>query len=303
MLTAADTARALGGGASSGSWSRCVCPIHGGDRLTLALRDSEQGLIVHCHAGCTRERIFAELHRRGLRDNTAPLPGTPRARVECAAARERDRRRRILCALDLWGECYPPQDTLVATYWRSRGLVEPIPSPIRVHGMMSHRESGARRPAMVALVAHVEHGPVGVHLTYLATDGSMQAAVEPRKRSLGPVGGGAVRLGDADPTRELVVAEGIETTASVMQATGLPGWAALSANGIRSLVLPPGVCAVLIAADNDANGTGETAARDAARRWLAEGRRVRIAIPPEPGTDFNDVLLGRYLAETRNVAA
>jgi putative DNA primase/helicase len=121
-----------------------------------------------------------------------------------------------------WGDCHPPQDTLVATYWRSRGLVEPIPSLIRVHGTMTHRESGARRPAMAALVEHVEDGPVGVHLTYLSIDGSMQVTVEPRKRSLGPVGGGAVRLGDANSVQELVVAEGIETTASVMQATACP---------------------------------------------------------------------------------
>ena len=33
------------------------------------------------------------------------------------------------------------------------------------------------------------------------------------------------------------------------------------------------------------------AAQKAAPRWLAEGRRVRIAIPPEPGSDFNDLLL------------
>ena len=32
------------------------------------------------------------------------------------------------------------------------------------------------------------------------------------------------------------------------------------------------------------------AAHDAATRWLAEGRRVRVAIPPESGADFNDVL-------------
>jgi len=306
VSSAADIARALGGGYRSSTWWRCICPIHGGCRPTLALRDGEHGLIIHCHAGCSRELILADLHRQGLRDDTATAPGSSNAWAESAAARERDRRRRILCALDLWGECHPPQDTLVATYWRSRGLAEPIPSPIRMHEMMGHRESGARRPAMVALVEHVEHGPVGVHLTYLAIDGSMQATVEPRKRSLGQICGCAVRLADADPARALVVAEGIETTASVMQATSLPGWAALSANGIRSLVLPPGVCNVLIAADNDASGAGERAARDAAKRWLGEGRRVRIATPPEPGTDFNDVLLGRphaRIAESSNVAA
>ena len=32
------------------------------------------------------------------------------------------------------------------------------------------------------------------------------------------------------------------------------------------------------------------AASEAAQRFFSEGRNVRIAIPPVPGTDFNDVL-------------
>ena len=47
---------------------------------------------------------------------------------------------------------------------------------------------------------------------------------------------------------------------------------------------------VIIAADHDASGAGKEAARAAAQRWLAEGRRVRLAMPSKPGTDFNDVL-------------
>ena len=50
---------------------------------------------------------------------------------------------------------------------------------------------------------------------------------------------------------------------------------------------------VLICADNDANGVGQRAAADAAQRWLAEGRRVRIVMPPESDTDMADVLVGR----------
>jgi hypothetical protein len=46
------------------------------------------------------------------------------------------------------------------------------------------------------------------------------------------------------------------------------------------------------------SGRGEEAARNAARRWIAEGRRVQIAMPPDPGTDFNDVLLGRTHSQT-----
>jgi len=216
----------------------------------------------------------------------------------------RERQLRIANALKLWGECFPAPGTIVERYLQSRGLRGPIPRSLRMHGMLRHRESGGSRPAMVALVDHVEHGPVGVHLTYLAIDGSMQATVEPRKRFLGPIGGGAVRLARVDPDRELVIAEGIETTASVMLATGLPGWAALSAVGLRTLVLPPEARKVVIAADNDANRTGEKAAHAAAQRWLTEGRRVRIATPPAPGTDFNDALIGRgHVGEARDVAA
>ena len=42
----------------------------------------------------------------------------------------------------------------------------------------------------------------------------------------------------------------------------------------------------------DGDEPGEAAAADGARRWKREGRRVRIARPPQ-GQDFNDLLLGR----------
>jgi hypothetical protein len=71
-----------------------------------------------------------------------------------------------------------------------------------------------------------------------------------------------------------------------MQATGTPTWAALSARGIRNLVLPEIAREVVIAADPDP--VGLIAARAAARRWLDGGLRVAIARPPL-GVDFNDL--------------
>ena len=104
------------------------------------------------------------------------------------------------------------------------------------------------------------------------------------------------------PDDWLVIGEGIETVASVMQCTGLPGWAALSASGIERLLLPPDARMVLIAADHDPNGTGERAAQNAAQRWLAEGRRVWIAMPPGIGDDANDVLRRAATIEERRAA-
>jgi len=149
-----------------------------------------------------------------------------------------------------------------------------------------------------------DDGPLAIHRTFLSHDGTSKAPVRQQKMMLGPVSGGAVRLGTVQPDRWLVVAEGIETTLSVMEACELPGWAALSANGLRSLILPPEAAKVLICADNDANGTGQLAASDAAKRFLREGRRVRIAKPPTSGTDFNDLLCVADLGdeEARDVA-
>jgi putative DNA primase/helicase len=59
---------------------------------------------------------------------------------------------------------------------------------------------------------------------------------------------------------------------------------------LRALDLPGEVREVIVLADGDE--PGEAAARDAALRWMREGRRVRIARAPW-GMDFNDMLRGR----------
>jgi putative DNA primase/helicase len=118
----------------------------------------------------------------------------------------------------------------------------------------------------------------------------------------GPVGGGAVLFGAPRAGEWLAVAEGIETALSVEVACSISAWAALSAGGIKNLMLPREATHVVICADNDATGAGHRAAHDTAARWLADGRRVRVAMPPEPGSDFNDVLTATKIGEARHVA-
>jgi phage/plasmid primase-like uncharacterized protein len=107
---------------------------------------------------------------------------------------------------------------------------------------------------------------------------------------LGICAGSALRLAPAG--RVLALAEGIETALSVMQATAMPTWAALSGPGLASVVLPPFPLAeeVLIFADYDDEGMKAT--QRGATRFVIEGRKVRVALPPRPGLDFNDVLRG-----------
>ncbi len=63
--------------------------------------------------------------------------------------------------------------------------------------------------------------------------------------------------------------------------------AALSVPGVCSLVLPKEISAVVLGPDGDDPGDG--AAVEAAKRFVREGRKVRIARPPH-GMDWNDVL-------------
>lgn len=207
------------------------------------------------------------------------------------------------------GWCSPAgEDTPVARYLRRRGYTGPIPAALRDCGRPSGHDDENGEPifglpyyangdeltftaAMVAEIAQLDGTVAGVHVTYLRPDGSGKADVPSPKKMHGAKKGGAVRLTPAGPV--LAVTEGIETALSILEARpDLAVWAALDAGNMKaSLDLPAEVRKVLVCADNDASGAGLNAAEAAADRWLAEGREVAIALPPRPGTDFNDVLL------------
>lgn len=286
-MNAAAIARAMGGRRTGRTWMAC-CPAHDDATPSLALRDGDDGrVLVKCHAGCPQEAVIAALRRNGLWEGINRLwrPGPRLKPVEPLIDAEPNRRREF--AVAIWASARPAAGTLVETYLASRGLRIGPPSALRFHPSLKH-PAGVRWPAMVAVVTRgADDTPVGIHRTFLAPDGSGKAPVEPQKMMLGPCRGGAVHLGT--DTDRLMVGEGIETCLAAMQATGRPAWAALSTSGLRRLDLPDDLHEVTILADGDP--PGETAARDAARRWRREGRDVGIARAPA-GMDFNDVLIG-----------
>jgi putative DNA primase/helicase len=289
-MTASEIARALGGARRSGRWWRTRCPVHASRGLTLALRDHLRGLVVHCHAGCSREVILAQLRRlRLFADGVEYRP----ASVSLHDDSGDDTARRVAAARRLWQGGQDARGSPVERYLRSRGIETPSPLSLRWTPACRH-PNGRTLPAVLARIDAEDVELIGVHRIFLRPDGSGKAAVEPVKAMLGRAAGGAVRLAPAAET--LMVAEGVETCLAAMQATASSGWAALSTSGLVGLVLPPIVREVVILADNDASGAGQRAAYTAAARWLAEGRRVRMAMPPVARTDFNDVLLGRAYA-------
>jgi hypothetical protein len=254
----------------------------------FSAHEHEGRTLVHCAVGCEQVEVITALMRQGLWGGA----GVSMPAAAAGALPERVRRGRGTDTLSLvrriMGRSAGAEGTVVATYLRARGIRHLLPRAIRFAPLLRHAPTGTTWPAMVAAVEDQAGHVVGLHRTWLREDGSGKAPVEPAKMTLGVVKGGAVRLADAGP--HLIVGEGIESTLSAMEPTGLPGWAALSTGGLRALVLPPSPAAgvVTIAADND--GPGLEAAHAAADRWAREGRTVRVAVPPAPFTDWNDAL-------------
>jgi putative DNA primase/helicase len=288
-MTAETIAKALNGRKAGGGWM-ARCPAHDDRDPSMSIRDASDGrVLVRCHAGCDQKRVIAVLRSRRLWEENGHRRFTrPAPRVTGNDRPDRDDANRIEAALAIWQSAAPAGGTPVETYLISRGLHISPPATLRFHAGLKH-PSGGIWPAMVALVTRgKDDTPLAIHRTFLAHDDACKAPVDPAKMMLGPCRGGAVRLGPIGD--RLMVAEGIETALSVMQATGHAAWAALSTSGLRALDLPRDVREVIVLADGDE--PGEAAASDCAWRWKREGRRVRIARPPK-GMDFNDLLMVR----------
>ena len=283
-------AKALGGRKAGGGWT-ARCPAHDDRTPSLSIRDADNGkVLIRCHAGCDQEQVIATLWARGLwtENGSRRCKRLASRGVAKRTEPDRDDAKRTEAALAIWQAAIPALGTPVEAYLAARGLHLELPTTLRFHAGLKH-PSGGIWPAMVAPVTSGADGrPLAIHRTFLAREGGGKAPVDPQKMMLGPCRGGAVRL--ADPGDVLMVGEGIETSIAAMQATGNPAWAALSTSGLRGLGLPEDVRDVIVLADGDT--AGEAAARNCAWRWKREGRRVRIARPPQ-GMDFNDMLMDR----------
>lgn len=255
-------------------WQDCPCCGYK-QALSVTVKDGKE--LFHCHAGCTQADLLAVLrgHRHSTECAFKPKPAPDVSRITDYAVK-------------LWRGSLCGRKGLVPVYLASRGLVGPVPDSLRLLSDHPHKPSGTSWPVMLAAVTDWRGKIHAVHRTFLARDGRGKAPVTPAKMTYGPVGGFACHLAPA--ASELAVSEGIETALAVQFSTGLPTWAALSAGGIRNLILPPLPLASSIVIAADADPVGLRSAREAAYRWREEGRKVRIATPPE-GMDFNDILL------------
>lgn len=286
IMTAREIVGALKG-RWSGSYGMAPCPVHVDRVPSLKIWDGKDGPLVHCYAGCSWESVRAALREQGLLpafDSRPVAKPDPDIVAKREAEQQADERRRNEQARAIWRDAVAAPGTPVEVYLQARGLTLPIPSSIR-YANLKHGPTGQVFPTMIGAVQGPDGEITGIHRTYLRKDGQVKAPVSGNKMMLGKCAGGAVRLAKA--TAKLAIAEGIETALSVQQGAEIATWACLSTSGLKAVLLPPEVREVVICADNDE--PGEQAARNAAQRFLREGRSCKIARPIRK--DFNDDLM------------
>ena len=201
----------------------------------------------------------------------------------------------------LWRRCRAIGGTHAERYLQARAVSRCRFAALRFHPELRYREgSSVRRfPALVAAVTGNDGAVLGVQRTWLDPRSPAKAGTATPRKALGRIFGHAVRFGavrfdtvrfgavPADGLASLVVGEGIETVLSLITAVPEIGAAAaLSAGSLGAFAPPPGVARLVIARDNDEDGS--LAVERLARRLASAGVAVTIVVPV--GNDFNDDL-------------
>jgi hypothetical protein len=268
-------------------WYSCRCPAHNDRHASLSLLDTPHGLIAKCFVCRDVQDVHAAI-RVVMRDQPPRSYPTPPPVKPIQVEVDR------IIARILDGSA-PSAGTLLEQYIRGgRGIAVELPPTLRYHPALWHAETRTRGPAMVALVQAANGDPVSaIHRTWLAADGLGKAAVDPPRKSFGPLTGHAVHLGR--PSSRLILGEGVETTLSALQLWGpsFDAWATLSTSGMVAVMIPDTVTEIVIAADNeDAGRKAAAALRDRLRRENPS-RPVSAVTPKHGVNDFNDVLRAR----------
>jgi hypothetical protein len=262
------------GKGAAGKWADAATGQHG-DLLDL----------IALNRGLDRPRdLFAEAHAF-LR---LPRPEPRRSRSPVAAGSPESARR-------LFAMAQPLKGTLAETYLRGRGITAfNGTAALRFHPHCYYRPGGDAPtetwPALIAAVTDPSGAITGAHRTWLDPSGSGKAPIDNPRRAMGHLLGNSVRFPACTGnivSDVMAAGEGIETVLSLrMVLPAMPMIAALSANHLAALVLPPTLRRLYFVRDDDP--AGHMAATVLCERARAADIEVRV-LAARIG-DFNDDL-------------
>ena len=262
------------GPGAAGKWTDAATGEHG-DLLDLIGRNRD---LHRLGEAMDEARFFLAL----------PRPPERIARAAPAPRRSPEAARRLFRA----GR--PIAGTPAEAYLRARGITGRLDWPaLRYHPSVYYRESDKAPlelwPALLAAVTGLDGTITGILRTWLDPRRPAKAPLADPRRALGHLLGNGVRFGC--PTKPapaqagvLGAGEGVETVLALNDVLpALPVVAALSANHLGALELPPALRRLYVARDNDAAGLYAT--KRLHERGGDAGIDVRDLVPV-PG-DFN----------------
>jgi hypothetical protein len=272
----------------------CLCPCHDDNSPSLHVSAGyKQPVVLYCHAGCTFEQVRTKLREMGLWDATTHSDVAPQRAKVHRTDEERRQYARLILHSTRRNDGAERAPLLLPEYFAKRGLVTVPPTALIAMPVAYVDDIDILIPDKPAMIFAVTDGNriVGAHVTWLSWDLNDKADDKPPRQTYGPIAGGYIKLyrGELDLAQPLLIAEGVEKAWAAAQITGLPAISALSANNMPKII-PPRVNEYIIAADNDLDGCGQRAARALAVKLVRAGHTVRVAIPPVPGLDWDDLL-------------
>ena len=275
------------GPGAAGRWTDAASAEHG-DLLDV-IRES-CGLVAFRDVAEEARRFLALPRAEPI---AAPRPSAPQGSPEAARR--------------LWAIAKPLAGTLAEAYLHARGITTAHHrGALRFHPRCYYRSDGHAStetwPAMIAAVTDAAGAITGVHRTWLDRVGAGKAPIATPRRALGHLLGNAVRFGMASDV--MIAGEGIETMLSLRCVLpDMPMAAALSANHLAALILPPALRRLYVARDNDA--AGRHAAMRLRDRTRAAGTEARIlwAVTNDFNADLRRFGAGALLARLRGQLA
>lgn len=250
-----------------GSYAMCRCPVHADHTASLSIRQGNQGVLVHCFAGCRSEDVLRELSR------TQPVRNAPQPDFRPNTSANNARR--------LWEKAVEVKGTLAEAYLRARCL------PIGLRDVRYlHRCPFGRKPDTVFRPALLVAVRTGIRIDAIQRIAlGLGGQSHKGKYMLGRPGAGAWSPQFTGKT--LGLAEGMEDAASYTKLKGIPCWASLGAERLPLIRIPDRVTTLIIAQDN--NRPGRLGAAAAVAAYTDGNRRVLKDAPPKRFDDWAEV--------------
>lgn len=194
-------------------------------------------------------------------------------------------------------ECGPITDRTAAhLYLWSRGISTKQPG-LLAHPALYCHEVGAPLPAVVAPITDSRGKVCAIQRIWCvgSIDGNTpdaRALLDTRKKSLGAMSDGSVRLAPAGAI--LGLAEGPESAMAASMLFCTPCWSVCGAARLGRVWIPPIVKTLYVFGDN--GRAGRELGRQAVEQWRERGVNAILVFPDVMFGDFCDQLIGKRMS-------